>query len=443
MLKHDILSLLETLGQPHLAVGLDLLDEEKQRAFFQQLQSFDLSLRKRQSDTLAQGQQTPLPAFSPLENYAHAGNTEDNKRGETLIAQGKAGCIILAGGQGTRLGSSGPKGKVAVSPIKGKSLFQLFAERTKRASERAGRPLPLAIMTSPLNDQETRQFFEENAFFGLSSTQVSFFVQPVLPFCDDEGNWLLEEAGKLAVGPDGNGHIFSALMESGLWDTWCAQGIESISVIPIDNPLADPFDAEMIGFQERMHADVVIKTVPRLSAHEKMGVIVQIGERIGVVEYTELSADDANATTDDGSFKYPLANANLFCFHADFVTRALRSHLPLHLARKTARHFESTVPIWKFETFIFDLLHNAQSAHVLLCPRASTYAPLKNAEGDKSLTTVHAALSAFDHSIFKDLSGTALPQRSFELDPAFYYPTCELKQQWQGRELPDLDYIEP
>lgn len=440
MLKDEILKYLKTLGQPHLGAGLELLSQEKLSAFLQQLRSFDRSLLERQ---LKAFRQPSHPPFSPLNHYARSGNCEDKEYGKRLLAQGKVGCIILAGGQGTRLGFSGPKGKVSVSTVRGKSLFQLFAERTKCASQRARAPLHLSIMTSPLNDQETRQFFHENKCFGLDPSQVSFFIQPVLPFCDDEGNWILEEEGKLAVGPDGNGHVFSAFSASGLLNAWRLQGIELFSVIPIDNPLADPFDAEMIGFQARTKADVVLKAVPRLVSNENMGVVVQMQDRIGIVEYTELSLDDAEAKTEDGSFKYPLANANLFCFHSDFILRTAQTPLPLHLARKTARHFNDRVPIWKFETFIFDHLQNAQNAQVLLCPRANTYAPLKNAQGDKSLTTVRAALNAFDHSIFQALSGTQIPQRAFELDPAFYYPTCELKQQWQGKELPDLDYIEP
>lgn len=452
MLDSLIRSHLADIRQEHLQAGLEDLSVEEKQAFLQQLKQFPKDLLKRQQRQLASPHLSFPAPFSPLTQYTEAGSEKARMKGERLICQGKVGCLLLAGGQGTRLGSNKPKGMTPVSLLKNKSLFQLFAERVKAASKWAGRPLCLAIMTSLLNHEETCQFFEDNQYFGLCKTQIDFFKQSVLPFCDEQGNWMLSYYGKLAVGPDGNGYALKAFAEQGLLDKWSEQGVEYFQVIPVDNPLADPFDAELIGFQSQENADVVLKAVKRMSPDDKMGVVVERDGKISVVEYTELDHKDSSSYNSDGSLTYPIANTGLFSFHISFLksAQAVSSHLPWHLAQKQAdvliphhsgAHCQKA-PVWKFETFIFDLLADAKRPAVLLYPREYVYAPLKNACGEKSIDTVREALLHFDHHIYRSLFGNAPPYNPFELDPAFYYPTLELKHKCL-RSLPTTGYIQP
>jgi UDP-N-acetylglucosamine/UDP-N-acetylgalactosamine diphosphorylase len=356
---------------------------------------FGSPIHQRQRAVLARRHHLLSLTYSPLKDVAVSGSVEHFHIGTELIREGKVGAIILAGGQGTRLGYPGPKGIVPVSPVHRKSLFQLFAERVKQASREAGRSLKLGIMTSPLNHLETAQFFKDHDYFGLAEDQVDLFEQPLLPFCDDEGNWVQDGSGGVCTGPDGNGHLFHAFAASGLWQQWRVLGIEFVSVIPVDNPLADPFDAELIGFQHHAQADVVLKAVHRRAAHEKMGVVVSVEGGIRVIEYTELSSEDAEGTLADGSLTYSIANAGLFSFRADFIQKIvdLNVEMPLHLARKTTQINGEIIPVWKFETFIFDLLEYAVNPAVIVYPRDKVYSPLKNAYGEKSLETVRAALA--------------------------------------------------
>ena len=111
-----------------------------------------------------------------------------------------------------------------------------------------------------------------------------FFEQSVLPFCDEQGNWILERAGNMLEGPDGNGNALHVLYRSGLWQKWRAEGVEYVTVIPVDNPLADPFDAELIGYHFQTQAEVILKTIPRTSVDEKVGVIALNGDKINVVD---------------------------------------------------------------------------------------------------------------------------------------------------------------
>jgi len=452
MNENAILSHLSQLKQKHLLAGFDCLTPEQKKQFGQQVQKYDRALLQRQHDLLFSKPKRQHP-FEPIQNYAHAGSYADRILGEELVRQGKVACLILAGGQGSRLGVDGPKGAVAVSPIKGKSLFQLFSERCRSASLRAGRPLHLAVMTSPLNHNATKEFFASHGHFNLPSSHLHFFEQSVLPFCDDRGNWLLERTGKIAEGPDGNGNALHLLYQTGLYDQWHSDGVEYVNVILVDNPLADPFDAELIGYHCRMHADAVVKAVPRLSANEKMGVVVTSNGKPCVIEYSELSDADLLAVGTDGSPRFSIANTSQFSFHIDFIRKIATDRecaMPLHLARKQAPVLLATaqgscielVKVWKFETFIFDLLAFAQRVEVLLYPRGLSYAPLKNASGEKSLQTVQDALLAFDRHIYSALSGLPSPSTPFELHPSFYYPTPDLATRWKGKELPSDSYVE-
>src|SRR5262249_53351096 len=128
----------------------------------------------------------------------------------------------------------------------------------------------------------------ENGFFGLLRDQVFIFTQSMLPFLDDMGNLFLEEKDSMALGPDGNGSSLACFVSSGIWDLWYAKGIRFLTYVLIDNPLADPFDAELIGFHKRMESDVTVKTTKRLFPEEKVGVLVLKEGRIHVVEYSEL-----------------------------------------------------------------------------------------------------------------------------------------------------------
>ncbi len=453
MLDAQILSHLDAVQQKQLLAGFEQLSTEQKVNFLQQIKLYDLSLLQRQKEVLYSGK-TSERSIEPVQGSSVSGSQEDKARGEALIREGKVGCLILAGGQGSRLGFSGPKGAVGVSAIKGKSLFQLFSERTLAASVWAERPLHLAIMTSPLNHEQTQAFFEAHQHFDLPATHLDFFEQSVLPLCDDRGNWLLEKPGQLAVGPDGNGRALHHFYHSGLFEKWRADGVEYINVILVDNPLADPFDAELIGFHDRRQADVIVKAVQRVSAQEKMGVVVRSNNKLAVIEYTEISDADLQAVNPDGSSRFPIANTSLFSFHMDFIRKIATDPtcvLPLHLARKKADvllgtaqgHCTETVQVWKYETFIFDLLAFATSADLLLYPRDQVYSPLKNASGEKSLSTVQKALIAHDRRTFFALSGKLPPETPFELHPSFYYPTAKLAAAWKGKELPATPYIEP
>lgn len=333
--------------------------------------------------------------------------------------------LILAGGQGSRLLAKIPKALVPVTSIRQKTLLQLLCEKTLAATHAYKKPLFIALMTSPSNHAPISTFLKQHAYFGLDPSQVDLFVQETAPFLNDQEKWFLDAEGKLAQGPDGNGHALKRLVSSGIAKKWHSQGIEMVSVVPIDNPLADPFDPSLFAYHAQTGNEITVKSIFRQSDGEKLGLLVYKNGKIVVQEYSE--APFPNPA--------PLAYIGLLCLSLPFIERIAPLTLPLHLARKT---FEGK-NIWKCERFIFDVLLYAEKTGVLVFPRETTYAPLKK---QNDLAFIQQALLGFDRQVYREISGLRAPDEVFELDPKFYYPTPELKAKWKGRVVTSAGYVE-
>lgn len=260
------------------------------------------------------------------------------------------GIIYLAGGQGTRLGFDGPKGCVEVPLKNKKTLFQIHLEKIKDPQA------AVAIMTSPLNHEATSIYLGKERFFGLKN--ASLFQQGM-------------ENGY----PDGNGKAFSYFCAAGIWDVWKKQGIEWVQVIPIDNPLAIPFDEELI--EANQEVELVLRGVKRISSEEKMGVIFQ-NDHLEIKEYTEVKNPSRDL----------LGNTGLFSCSMAFVKQASTLFLPQHTVQKKV----NGEWVSKKEYFIFDLFPYAKNFKVIESDRKKCFAPLKNASGPDSLETVAKAL---------------------------------------------------
>jgi len=315
----------------------------------------------------------------PPSFYEHSGDPARQLLGKELVAAGRVGCVILAGGEGTRLGSSLPKAFFPIAPVSRKSLLHIFCERAKQS----GKNLPLAVMTSPKNHEEMKAYLKENAYFGLNPSQIAYFSQSTLPFLDQEGNPCVNKEGQFVEGPDGNGSFFSAFASSGTLALWKALGVQYVHVVLIDNPLADPFDPELAALHQEKGNEVTLKATLRRTTEERVGVIGKKKGKICVVEYTEAVLEKE---------RFPLANTSLFCFSLSFLEKAANKEFPLQKVKKEIVVDGQKKEVWKQEKFIFHVLELAEKVSVLVYPREECFAPLKNATGEDSVETVQAAL---------------------------------------------------
>lgn len=442
-------AILQAIGNPTLSLHWKQLHANQKEHLFKQLEKVDIpTLRLQQK--LIHAPLTKNLRITPFSHFAKAGNQNDQRLGLKAISEGLVGGLIVAGGQGSRLRVEGPKGLCPVTKIKRKSLFQLLAEKTLAASKQAKRPLSLAIMTSPLNHEATCTFFKQHDFFGLASTQLNFFAQETLPLLDSNGNIFLETQDSLAIGPDGNGGVLHQFVRSEIWDRWHSAGIRFVNLTLIDNPLADPFDAELIGYQQRNKSDVVIKCTSRKDPEENVGVIVQENGKAAIIEYSEFTPEERHARNPDGTLLHQLANLSLFSFDMNFIKQIEKKQLPLHKAFKSVKFLNNqgkTIladkPMaWKFEKFIFDTLPFASKVDALLYPRETCFAPLKNFTGNDSFETVSLAIEKRDQQIIHNITGNDCTLTPLEIAQDFYYPTEELLKKWKGKTIDQCGFLE-
>jgi UDP-N-acetylglucosamine/UDP-N-acetylgalactosamine diphosphorylase len=376
--------------------------------------------------------ENPPETFQPFQNIHNIASFKDAERiGIKALEEGKAGSILVAGGQGTRLGFKGPKGSFPVTPATNQTLFQYFTEKLKAASHRYKQPLKMAIMTSSENHEATTSYFSSHHFFGASPSQISFFKQGELPMLQEDGG------EPLAMGSDGNGACPEAFFDSGIADTWIKEGIEYATFILVDNPLADPFDPALIGAHIQEGVEVSIKCIRRTNSEEKLGILVAEKKIPKVVEYSEVPKPDWELRDPSGNLVFGVANISLFCFSLPFLRRVSTETLPLHPALKKI----GEVSVWKFEKFIFDILPFSRSTQALLYPREITFAPLKNSSGDHSLETAQRALSQKDRKILEAITGTSAPSSVLEIAPSFHYPDQSLLAKWKGKLIPPSSYV--
>lgn len=311
-------------------------------------ENFNPSLLKQLQKILHES--VPPSSYEPWTEIVDVHQEIYKKKGEELLKEGKVGTILLAGGQGTRLGFSGPKGCLPITPEK--TLFQYFADQVKDH-------LKMAIMTSKDNHEATLTHFRQ---LGLKSDQISFFQQGELPFLTLEGQPLLTASGKVAFGPDGNGAAVRDFFKSPIASQWEKEGIVYVTLILIDNPLADPFDPYLIGAHALSGAEITLKCIMR-NPEEKLGLVVKRNGKPHVIEYSEAPEELWK--------NHFLSNISLFCFSMSFLKKVANEPLPLHKALKNG--------VWKFEHFIFDLLDYSDATQVALYSREETFAPIKEA----------------------------------------------------------------
>ncbi len=410
----------QEIEQEHIFECWAELSSSEKQQLLGQCHSLDLGTFKHQQALLIHREERlPSLSYTPLETSYLSTDPLLVQSGRDALKLNKVACLIVAGGMASRLGVQAPKGTIPVSVVKGKSLFQIFAEKILAAEQQNQCEIPLAIMSSLQNHEAICDFFQKHHFFGLRKGQLDIFPQGTLPFLDDHGDLLLESPGRIAEGPRGNGEALSALYLSGVWKKWKALGIECFHFIQVDNPLVDPVDAALTGLHLLNQDDVTIQSFARVDPQEKVGVIVQGEQGIRVIEYSEMKKEDASAKRSDGTLLYQAANMSHFCFNMPFIERIYDSEPRYHLAKKQVKDCFA----WKFEFFIFDCFEHSDKCSVVMKEKRLCFSPLKNAKGNDSLVTVQAALQRRDCEVYTALTGEDPPAVPFELPQEFYYPT--------------------
>ncbi len=396
----NIKNILTEHGQVHLIPHLTKSDGSANEALAEQISAIDWSFLdylsgkvKKKSGTIA-----PLGAMTLNDIKEH---TEYYKStGLNAIRQGKLAVLLLAGGQGTRLGYDKPKGCFNIGQTKDLYIFELLMEHTMDVVREADAWIPFYIMTSIGNNEDTGNFFKEHNYFGYNPDYIRFFVQEQNPATDFEGKILLSDADSLALSPNGNGGWFSSMDHAGMIPEIMEQGIEWINVFSVDNVLqriADPvFLGATIESGKMSGAKVVYKAAP----DEKVGAMCTMDGHPYIVEYYELSEEMANQRHEDGTLAYGFGVILNYLFPVARLKETLDTHMPLHVVKKAVSYIDTAgnriepdAPnAYKFETLALDLIYEMDDCLVYEVDREKEFAPVKNKAGVDSIDTARELL---------------------------------------------------
>ncbi len=446
-------------GQAGLWKHLESLGNDARMRLTAQLEALDLEqLQKLIADYVLQRPAASIPAdlapapFFPL-RPADAAQAAYYRRafehGEALLRDGRVALLTVAGGQGTRLGYDGPKGTYPIGPVSGNSLFADFAMAVLRAGEKYGRKFTWYIMTSLLNHQATREFFEANAYFGLEADQVVFFTQGTMPAIGYDGRLLLGASDSLALSPDGHGGTLLALRKSGALDRMVREGNTVISYFQVDNPLVPVVNPLFIGLHglegSEMSAIMLAKTGP----FEKLGNFCVSNGRTEIIEYSDLPDALAESRNSDGSLRFIAGSPAIHVISRAFVeklTAGGRLSLPWHRADKKVPFIDETGMLVtpaepnavKLESFIFDALPLAEKTMILEGDRAEQFGPTKNATGVDSVESCRQLLVERDIRRLRE-AGVEVPDGiTVEVSPRRVIDQNDMAEYCRSRKLTTL-----
>lgn len=392
---------LKKAGQEHLLKYYErITDDKKKENFLNSILTIDFDaineiyLDSKKNITNKDFVIEPIK-FIDKEKIDEKEYAEYEKLGKDIIKSGKLAVVTMAGGQGTRLGHTGPKGTFDLGLESHKSIFEILCDTLKSENERYGVSVPWYIMTSDENNSETVEFFEKHNYFGYNKGDIFFFTQSKLPMVDTNGKCLIDEKGNIKEAADGHGDIFKSILKSGALYDMQSRGIEWVFIGGVDNVLVKPVDPVLIGLSIKDNVDAAGKSIIKANPHEKVGIFCKRNGRPSVIEYSEISDELAEERLENGELKY--AESHILCnlFSLNAINKIASIDLPYHVAFKKAKYIDcdgnlivSEKPnAYKFESFIFDAFEKLDDLVVLRVKRENEFAPVKNAEGEDSPET--------------------------------------------------------
>ena len=408
--EHEVLSeLVAAHHQEHLLAFWDQLDARGRAGLAEQIRGVDFARVERllrEPDhhedwgELGLGAQS-APAFRLNGKNPH-GKKAAIERGRQALADGKVAVVLVAGGQGTRLGFDRPKGMFPIGPVSSASLFQIIFEKVAAIERHHGKLPRLYLMTSPATHADTLDYLAGHQYFGLPRDSVQVFCQGTMPAVDAaSGKVLLAAPGELSLSPDGHGGMLAALAKAGALDDLTARGVERLFYMQVDNPLVNVCDTEFIGYHLLAGSEISTQVVRKRDPLERVGNVASIDGKVRIIEYSDLDEKAARRTAADGSLVLWAGNIAVHVLDVAFLRRVQSSdatRLPFHLARKKVPYLDARGELVepaeanaiKFEQFIFDLLPASERSIVMEVDQRIAFAPVKNAAGSKTDTPEQA-----------------------------------------------------
>jgi len=396
----EALKKLKKYGQEHLLSRYAYLDDSKKEKIIKQIKNIDFDQTVELFNITTKSIKN---IEAEIENIEYIDKSKLSKEeyekyyniGKKEIEKGRYAVVTMAGGQGTRLGFTAPKGTFKIGGGIEKSLFEVLSDTIKEARAQYNAKIPWYIMTSRENNNATEKFFEKNDFFGLPYEDVKFFKQGELPMIDTNGKLMIDETGLIKLASDGHGGVFESLVKNGYLEDMQERGIKWIFISGVDNVLAGLVDPIAVGVSKKNKTIATGKSVVKRSPDEKVGVFCKRNGRPSVIEYTEITPEIANAKNENGELLYAESHILTNLFNIKALEDIALNKLPYHKAFKKAKYMDENGEIivpekpnaYKYETFLFDAFEKLDNMSILRVKREDEFAPLKNADGEDSPDT--------------------------------------------------------
>ena len=405
----DAIDILKMYNQEHIIKLLEKLDEEQKAELIEQINHIDFHQIMELYDNTKKEIEIKENKIEPLPYLDKAKLTPEQKEefeklGEEVIEKNQYAVVTMAGGQGTRLGHSGPKGTFKLDVYgKGKYLFEILAENLKEANKKYDVSIPWYIMTSKENNKQTVEFLEKNNYFGYNKDDVIIFTQSELPLVDTEGKLLINKDMKIKEASDGNGGTYSSLRASGSLADMKERGIKWVFIGGVDNALLKMADTTLLGMAVKKGVQIASKSVVKANPHEKVGVFCKMNGHPKVIEYAELPEKMAEEIDDNGELKYGESHIMCNLYTIDAIEKVSKETLMYHSAFKKNSYIDEdgkeVIPeepnSYKFESFIFDAFEFFDDIAILRGKREDDFAPVKNKDGVDSPRTAKELYEKF------------------------------------------------
>ena len=381
-------------NQKYIKAMMEKNTTEQNEKLTKRLEEIDFSVLEhieRKETVNERGVFAPLDAVEVSEIEARG--AEFKELGLKAIREGKVGAVLLAGGQGTRLGLDRPKGTLNIGVAKELYLFEQLLRNLMDVTDEAGVYVPLYIMTSNINNADTTAFFEEHDYFGYPKDYVKFFVQEMVPACDYEGRIYMESQTEVAMSPNGNGGWFSSMVNAGLLSDIKERGIEWINVFAVDNCLQRIADPMFVGATIAYGCESGAKVVRKAAPDERVGVLCTEDGKPSIAEYYEMTEEMATARKENGDLKYGFGVILNHLFPEKKLAQLPDARMPIHVVEKKIPYMDVDGTFvkpeqpngYKFETLVLDMVHMMDDCIPYEVVREREFAPIKNLHGVDSL----------------------------------------------------------
>ena len=388
--------LLEKYGQEQLLRYYDELNDDRKASLLKQIEGIDFSLL----DLIKENSEAKKGVITPLDSAVTIEDIEKNKEkytniGISAIKEGKVGALLLAGGMGTRLGSDKPKGMYNIGLTKDVYIFEMLINNLMDVVNQSGTWVPLYIMTSEKNNDDTIKFFEEKNYFGYNKDYVDFFVQEMAPSVSYDGKIYMEGKAKLSTSPNGNGGWFSSLAKAGLLDKIDELGVEWLNVFSVDNVLQKMADPVFVGATIEAGCVCGSKVVAKADPNEKVGVLCLEDGKPSIVEYYEMTDEMIHSKDENGRLLYNYGVILNYLFNVKTLTKIMNEYMPTHVVEKKIPYMAEDGQMmkpeepngYKFELLVLDMIRMMDNCLSFEVEREREFAPIKNRTGVDSLDT--------------------------------------------------------